>query len=76
MHNSRAQCVSGLRGKLLCSYLHHCSRNADYWGYSAGAFKTINEQESALIENNQRLGGVDVHGAQNAIVRNNLDCRD
>lgn len=58
VHNNPAQCISGLSGKLLRSDLHHCSRNADYWGYSAGALKTINEQESAynFVHDNEAVG--------------------
>lgn len=58
VHHNPAQLISGVRGALLRSDLYRCSQNADYWGYSAGALKTVNEQESAynLVHDNEAVG--------------------
>ena len=58
VHHNPSQCISGLKGALLRSDLYHCSQNADYWGYSASALKTINEQESAynFVHDNEAVG--------------------
>ena len=58
VHHNPAQCISGVKGTLLRSELYRCSQNADYWGYSAGALKTINEQESAynFVHDNEAEG--------------------
>ena len=58
VHHNPAQLISGVRGALLRSDLYRCSQNADYWGYSAGALKTLNEQESAynFVHDNEAVG--------------------
>ena len=58
IHHQPSNCIGGLKGKLLRSDLSHCSENADYWGYSAGALKTNYEMESAynFIHDNEAVG--------------------
>jgi hypothetical protein len=58
VHHNPAQCINGLKGALLRSELYNCSQNADYWGYTAGALKTIHEQESAhnFVHDNEAVG--------------------
>jgi hypothetical protein len=58
VHHNPAQCINGLRGTILRSDLYNCSQNADYWGFSAGALKTIHEQESAynFVHDNEAVG--------------------
>lgn len=58
IHHHPSNCIGGVRGRLLRSELFHCSENADYWGYSAGALKTIYESESAFnfVHDNEAVG--------------------
>ena len=68
-----SNCIDGLEGRLLRSDLSHCSENGDYWGYSAGALKTINESESAynFVHDNEAVGLWCDHGCyDNPAMRN------
>lgn len=58
LHNNPANCITGISGKLIGSELYKCSQNADYWGFSAGALKTINEAEVArnFVHDNEAVG--------------------
>lgn len=58
LHTNPANCITGVSGKLFGSDLHDCSQNADYWGFSAGALKTITEAEVArnYVHDNEAVG--------------------
>jgi hypothetical protein len=58
VHHKPSNCIGTLSGKLLQSDLHHCSQNALYWGFSAGALKTIYEAEIArsFVHDNEAVG--------------------
>lgn len=58
LHTNPANCITGVSGKLFGSELYNCSQNADYWGFSAGALKTINEAEVArnFVHDNEAVG--------------------
>lgn len=58
LHTNPANCITGVSGKLYGSELYHCSQNADYWGFSAGALKTITEAEVArnYVHDNEAVG--------------------
>ena len=58
LHNNAANCITGVSGRLVGSDLYRCSGNADYWGYAAGALKTIYEAEVTrnFVHNNQAVG--------------------
>ena len=58
LHANPANCITGVSGKLYGSELYQCSQNADYWGFSAGALKTITEAEVArnFVHDNEAVG--------------------
>jgi hypothetical protein len=58
LHDNAANCVTGVKGRLLESDLYRCSSNADYYGFSAGALKTIFASEIArlYVHDNEAVG--------------------
>jgi hypothetical protein len=58
LHDNAANCITGIKGKLLESDLYRCSSNADYYGFSAGALKTTFASEVArlYVHDNQAEG--------------------
>lgn len=58
LHDNAANCITGVKGKLLESELYRCSWNADYWGFQAGALKTTFASEVArlYVHDNEAVG--------------------
>ncbi len=58
LHDNAANCITGIKGKLLESELYRCSWNADYWGFQAGALKTTFASEVArlYVHDNEAVG--------------------